>query len=89
LARGGGYLVKNGLRLRTITLALLPLLAFLALQRGYEYWLEAAGRLTLQFGRQLESAVPLPTGRENIELRGLYHGLNRSEIRAKLDQIIA
>jgi hypothetical protein len=70
--------------LRTIAVPQLPLFAFLALQRGYEYWLEAAGRLPLQVGKQLESAVPLLTGRENIELRGLYLGLNRSEIRASL-----
>jgi ABC-2 type transport system ATP-binding protein/lipopolysaccharide transport system ATP-binding protein len=47
----------------------------------------ADGRIAL-FGGSF-GIDPELTGRENIELRGLYLGLSRSEIRAKLDEIIA
>jgi hypothetical protein len=58
LAFGGAYLVRNGVTVRRLLVALFPFFGFIAVQRLYEIWLRNTGRLPSLFARQLDSVIP-------------------------------
>jgi hypothetical protein len=61
-AYGGAYLAKHGWSIKRAAIAVLPLVAFLALQWAYAYWLESTGRMPLNFSKQMQTALPILTG---------------------------
>lgn len=57
IAYAGAYLVKHGLRAKTVLIALLPVAALAGAQWGYVAWLNASGRMPALYG-----ASPLASG---------------------------
>jgi hypothetical protein len=51
---GAALLWRDGLRARSLTLAIAPVLGFWLAQKAYERWLAATGRLPAQFGFNAE-----------------------------------
>ncbi|MBL8568751.1 MAG: hypothetical protein JNK84_06660 [Phreatobacter sp.] len=57
LGHAGAHVGRYGLTWRTLALAILPVLVFYAVQKGYIGWLDATGRLPLQYGLQSDSIL--------------------------------
>ena len=55
----GEALVRKRLTIRTVALALLPIVAFFAGQAAFQSWLRASGIAPAMFGRQIPSAAAL------------------------------
>ncbi len=66
IAYAAAYLIKHGVTFRRIVIAVLPLLAFIGLQWGYEYWLAASGKASLAYGKTMNTVLPRLTGSPSV-----------------------